>query len=287
MILAVSLTIAACDGSSGPDPAPSGTRSPPITSVTSYVSLGDSFSAGPGIEPVDTSSSGCLRSDRSWPSLLAKRLRAKTFVNVSCSGAPSSHLTAPFTPAGGTKTKPQLDAVHDDTQLITLTMGGNDGGALPAIMIACRNALSEKRDVCAPFVRDQLAPILDEVEIGVARGLSDIRHRAPDATVLLVGYPRIAPDTGACKALGISGPRTRLQQRAEEALDGVLRSAARDAGVGYLSLRAASRGHDACAGRDAWVNGLEAPNGDGVALHPNAAGVRAIEAAVAKRLKQG
>ena len=57
-----------------------------------YVALGDSFVAGPLIPTTDLAS-GCARSDHNYPSLVAKALDVKTFVDVSCSGATTSDLT--------------------------------------------------------------------------------------------------------------------------------------------------------------------------------------------------
>jgi hypothetical protein len=52
-------------------------------------------------------------------------------------------------------------------------------------------------------------------------------------------------------------------------------------------MRKASQGHDACAGADAWTNGSDVKDDDGIAFHPRLAGMqavaRAVEAELAKR----
>jgi lysophospholipase L1-like esterase len=290
VILALALLTASCTKSSDSEGNPTSIPSPSphaVSSVGSYVALGDSFAAGPDISPVAAASAGCRRSKDNWPSLLADDLAAKTFTDVTCTGAPTSHLTAAFIPRGGTSTRPQLDAVDDRTQLITVTMGGNDGGTFPGILTACTDVLNKADNVCTDFVRDRLPGMLDEVKDGVERGLTDIRRKAPQAVVLMVGYFRVAPDKGGCAELGTTGSRTKLEARAEKRLDTTLASAAKAVGVGYLSLRKASKGHDACAGDEAWINGLTPQGGVGAPLHPNAAAMKAAAKAVAKRLREG
>ena len=64
-----------------------GAASPQEPDVRRYVSLGDSYAAGPLIPPQTSLPVGCLRSDRNYPSLLAATLGAAEHVDVSCSGA--------------------------------------------------------------------------------------------------------------------------------------------------------------------------------------------------------
>ena len=51
--------------------------------------------------------------------------------------------------------------------------------------------------------------------------------------------------------------------------------AASDAGATFVEVYDASKGHDICAGDDAWVNGATATAG-AVQYHPFASGVRAV-----------
>jgi hypothetical protein len=53
-----------------------------------------------------------------------------------------------------------------------------------------------------------------------------------------------------------------------------LRKAAESTGVEYLSLYAASEGHDVCS-EDPWVNGRQTQPGLALAFHPLAEGARA------------
>jgi lysophospholipase L1-like esterase len=95
--------------------------------VSSYVALGDSYAAGPLI-PLQTGlPAGCLRSSRNYPSLVAETAGIPDFRDVSCSGATTGHLGGPQDLPLGVNA-PQLDALAEDTELVTLTIGGNDIG---------------------------------------------------------------------------------------------------------------------------------------------------------------
>src|SRR3954452_13214611 len=58
-----------------------------------YVALGDSYTSGPLIPLQRLDPLGCFRSTSNYPSLLAARLHIRSFTDVSCSGADTTHLT--------------------------------------------------------------------------------------------------------------------------------------------------------------------------------------------------
>jgi len=257
-------------------PAPSRTPEPPT--VRSYVALGDSFTAGPGLATLRDGGELCLRSDHNWPSLLARRLGATSFTDVSCAGATTHDV---LHHAGGPiGAQAQIAAVKAGTQLVTVGIGGNDGNLFASLISACTGG----QGACAPFSRDSAPTILHQTVTDIAAVLDDVRARAPKATVLLVGYLRIMPDSGTCPTIGIPAADTAAVAAAEKALDQALADAARDAGVPYVSMRKASRGHDACAGARAWTNGRTVRDADGIAFHPRLAGMQAVARAVEAEL---
>jgi hypothetical protein len=96
--------------------------------IRHYVALGDSFSAGPFIPPPDRTMLGCARSLSNYPHLLNAHIKPTTFVDVSCSAAKTADMTeSRFLPTLR-KVPPQLDALRPETDLVTLTIGGNDLG---------------------------------------------------------------------------------------------------------------------------------------------------------------
>ena len=254
------------DVGSSPTPPASTTQAPSSEGPSSYVALGDSFTAGPGIAPSQADAGFCQRSTRNWPTLAASALNLD-LVDLSCSGATTSDLSA--TAGSG--------AVPEDAGLVTVSAGGNDGGLFLSLIRACTGGTRQCRD----YVTDQTPSILRQTTDELSALLADVRTRAPRARVLLVGYPRIAPASGTCDALGIPADDVTSVLDAETALEAALRRAAERAEVDYVSLRGPSDGHDACAGAQAWTNGTAPRAGDGIVFHPNAAGMAGVAEIVA------
>jgi lysophospholipase L1-like esterase len=273
-LVTILASVAGCStGGASDDARPSTTASSttPSPSPTdgasrTYVALGDSYTAGPGITPQQADSGFCQRSAKNWPTVAAASLDL-TLRDLSCSGATTSDLSA--TLASGT--------VPADAGLVTVSAGGNDGGLFLSLLRACTAGSQQ----CGDYVTDQAPPILQRTTDELSALLADVRTKAPDARVLLVGYPRIAPPSGTCDALGIPADDVTSVLDAETALDAALRQAAARAKVDYVSLRGPSVGHDACAGDQAWTNGVSPAPGDGIVFHPNARGMDAVAGVVA------
>lgn len=260
---------------------PSRATTPDAPAVRSYVAIGDSFTAGPGLADLQDGAAFCMRSDHNWPSLLARRLDPASFADVSCAGATTHDVLRTGTgPAGAL---PQLDAVKPSAELVTVGIGGNDGNLFASLISACTGGLG----ACGPFSRDSAPTILQQTVSDIAEVLERVRAKAPRATVLLVGYLRILPDAGGCPAIGIPDADAAAVAEAEEALDRALADAAQEADVRYVSMRKASQGHDACARAKAWTNGGTVGDDDGIAFHPRLAGMQAIARAVEDELANG
>src|SRR3954454_6038703 len=98
-----------------------------------YVALGDSYSAASGVLPPDlTAPIQCLRSTRNYPHVLAGRIGAQ-LSDVTCGAADTGDYFAAQYPG----VRPQLDAVHPDTQLVTQTIGGNDSNVFINAILEC------------------------------------------------------------------------------------------------------------------------------------------------------
>src|SRR5689334_9215862 len=77
-----------------------------------YVALGDSYSSGVGA-PGQTGS--CLRSPYGYPAQWAAAQQPRTFTDITCGGAQTSDVIAT-----------QAPAIPDGTDLVSITIGGND-----------------------------------------------------------------------------------------------------------------------------------------------------------------
>lgn len=289
LMVASVVLLAGCttSGSGTGAPAATSTPTPSGPSVTRYVALGDSYSAGP-LVPTSDLAGGCLRSDHNYPSLVARSLRVPTFVDVTCSGATTRELTHVQRTFGDARIPPQLASVTPRTDLVTLGIGGNDLNLFSTLVGTCTRlrAPDPTGSPCARQLRTHgpdLTAATRTIRAHVVASLRAVRARAPRATVLLVGYLRAVPDRGTCPALPLATGDYAVGRRISEALDRALHGAARTAGVRFVDMYAASRGHDVCSA-DAWVNGAVTNRQQALAYHPFAAGMRADARAVLRTL---
>lgn len=119
----------------GPGPATFTFPAKPDASVQKMVSLGDSYSAMGRVFP-GTWLPGpvtCVRTGDSYPVQVAQALGTPTLVDATCSGATVVDM---YASQPNTFAPPQLDALSADTDLVTLSIGGNDVG-LAEIVATC------------------------------------------------------------------------------------------------------------------------------------------------------
>jgi len=260
------------------------------TKIRRYVALGDSYTAAPYVYLTDVAG-GCLRSSGNYPALLGAKLDVK-HVDVSCSGATSKDLTGRQNTFQEQTVPPQLAAVTRDTDLVTVGIGGNDFGLFGSLVGTCPISGPQGR-IFAPSegVRcgqvDVRVASADVRRIGalVTRDLRAIHRKAPDATVVLVGYPRILDPTRSCpKVLPVDRRDTVALNAVTRSLSQQMRSAAERTGSVFVDLYDASKGHDACAGKKAWVNGVRTDTGRAAALHPFAEEKRAAAGLIAQAI---
>ena len=257
---------------------------------TGYVALGDSYAAGPLI-PLQTGvPAGCLRSNRNYPAVVARTAGIAEVRDVTCSGATTDDLAGSQTLPTGTNS-PQFDALDEDTELVTLTMGGNDIGF--ATIIGECAARSPKRPggaACRDFYTaggtDQLAARIDATAPKIAAALATIEERSPGARVLVVGYPAILPDTGpGCfPVVPFTAGDVSYLRETQKRLNAMLADEADEAGVDYVDTYTPTIGHDVCTlPGTKWVEGL-VPTAPAAPVHPNALGMAAMARAVVAEL---
>ncbi|MEO6605841.1 MAG: SGNH/GDSL hydrolase family protein [Aeromicrobium sp.] len=280
LVAAALLLTAAC--SSDKD-KPAGEGGEPSAGIASYVALGDSYVSGPGIATVDPDSKGCQRSNHNWPTLLAEDLGVESFRDVSCGGATTDDIITVRPAASRVQPFAQIDAVKPDTELVTLGIGGNDEALFGGIVFACHAGMNIGEKVCDTFIDTTMDEILKRTETRIANVIERIRAKAPRARVILVGYLRVLSDDTSCVVPGMRTNSAAVS--GEQALDSMQKAGAERAGAEYVSVRELSAGHEACTSDAAWVNGFTADPGDGVYLHPTAAGMRAVAKAVERRVR--
>ncbi|BFV60979.1 SGNH/GDSL hydrolase family protein [Kitasatospora sp. CMC57] len=249
------------------------------TTYARYVALGDSYASAAGVpDQIDTA---CARSSRNYPSLLNAALTPAARVDVTCGGATTAHMTSRQTGSAG----PQFDALNADTDLVTLTIGGNDIGFADIIVrCATLGLFSPNGAPCkSSYTKagvDQLSAKIDVTAGSIAATLDGIRQRSPRATVLVTGYPAILPDDGTnCfSTVSIAKGDAPWLRDTEKHLNAVIAAQAAAHGARYVDTYTPSIGHDACKPTGTrWLEPLFASGA--AAFHPNATGEQSMAAA--------
>ena len=288
LLLLAATALAACGCSTADpegQPAPPAETRPPRTPAQpelTYVALGDSFTAAPGLTGSD-SPDGCLRSSENYPSLVAEGLEADFDVELtdrSCSAADTTSLTGEQM-IGRAALPPQLDALDRSTDLVTLSIGGNDLGVFLRLVGGCV-ALAQQdprgspcRDAAAGE-GDLLGGAQPLIEQRLVEAVTEIKQRAPRAQVLLVGYPQLAPASGGCpELLPLAAGDVSFAREVNKTLTDNLARTARRTGTTYVDVWSASAGHDICSGQP-WVSGRGGQPGGAIPYHPLPAGQRAV-----------
>lgn len=304
-LLPLALLLTACsDGDASPPSAgtsetPSASASPPTpqapptpeapAATLSYVALGDSYVSAPLVPTTDTTT-GCLRSDHNFPNLVVEALPDYALTDVSCSAATSTSMIG-VQVTGETQQLPQFDALSEDTDLVTLGIGGNDFDVFSSLFVTCLQSAGQNPEG-APCQRAQgggrtllrqIAKIGGRVE-AITTG---IRDRAPQARVVVVNYPQLLPDTGTCPdLLPLATGDYPFVRRLNKALSAAVLDGGRAGGADVVDVYAASKGHDICAD-EPWVNGIETRADAALALHPFLAEQQAVADLVVALLPDG
>ena len=220
----------------------------------SYVALGDSYSSGTGTRDYINDGSSCQRSTSAYPSLIAAA-RGYSLNFRACSGARVADVT-----------NTQLSALTASTSYVSISVGGNDAGfadvltecATPWWAGDCDGAI----DQAQAFINNTLPGRLSTL-------YASIRAKAPNAKVVVVGYPRIFMGED-CNAGTWFSPEemTRLNQTAD-LLNGKTSSQASAKGFSFANPTSRFIGHAVCDDPE-WINGLSNPISE--SYHPNKPG---------------
>ena len=240
-----------------------------------YVAMGDSYSAASGVLPPDpTAPPQCLRSTRNYPHVIAGRIGAR-LTDVTCGGAQSKHYFEAFYP----NTPPQLDALGRGTDLVTMTIGGNDNDVFIGSIAACGAAgLSTlgQGSPCRDQYGDQfVTDIRTKTYPALLKAFRAVRHRAPNARVAVLGYPWILPKRGGCyPQMPVATGDVPYLRELQTVLNNNVKRAAVKAGATFVDMSVASEGHDACQAIGVrWIEPVVGTTNP-VIVHPNAFGER-------------
>ncbi|MGO1050883.1 SGNH/GDSL hydrolase family protein [Crossiella sp. CA198] len=243
--------------------------------VGRYVALGDSFASVGTLTNIHLDPVGCARSKDNYPAQLAARIKPKTFVDRTCGAATTPDMTAPQQVPLGVN-PPQFDALTADTDLVTLTIGGNDIG-FAEIVLTCAT-LSVTDPGGAPCKKhftkdgDQLQRRIADLGPKLTKVLTGIKAKSPKARIAVVGYLRILPPSKGCWPLvPIAAGDVAYFETVQANLNTSIGGWAKAAGATFVNPGLVT-GHDVCQlPGTKWVEGL-IPTSLSVPVHPNALG---------------
>lgn len=242
--------------------APAQAAMPPAPPLA-YVALGDSYAAGQGAEPYLDS---CLRSPSSYPALADASRWVRLVQNAACSGASGDDVVAK-----------QLKRLSPDTDVVTLTVGGNNLD-LPRLVLACSTselacatALAERQALLTQALID---PASSPLVADLTATIDAIQAKAPNATIYVTGYPLLFDPAFSNPALAFAVNSLTVM------LNMIIENVAEAKGATYVDVTGAFAGHGIGSG-DPWFNFDPTNPFDPENLHPNAAGYVAYYTALA------
>ena len=260
-----------------------------------YVALGDSYASGVGAPPYASGTdvkggNGCKRAAGAYAHQVASQT-GKALDFGACSGARTPDFYQPRT---SWNEPAQLDRLNASTGLVTFSIGGNDAG-FSTIFSKCVTAAPFSNCSSDKEISGQVNGAIDALAGKSTRAgitsydtlMADIATRAPDATVVAVGYPRMFTSQGAEQILPVPGRCegvAKVDQRwinaKTDELNTALRAAAQRHGYQFTDPSGSFAGHELCGKQTSWFDGLL----DDGRFHPNAAGHKAMASSIMNTL---
>ena len=235
-----------------------------------YVALGDSYASGVGSGSYTSAGGSCDQSDNAYPVLWADANAPASFTNATCSGATTTSIESDY-----------LSDLSSSTTLVSLTVGGDNVGFTSTL----ETCILEGTSACESAVSSAESEAKSELPGELDTLYGDIKADAPNAHVVVIGYPEFYDLSQSGSCIGLStGSRTAINGGADT-LDSVIQTAAAAYGFTYVEIRPYFTGHQICDG-DSYLNSLDIFDLTS-SYHPDQAGQAdayypAFEAGVAK-----
>jgi len=223
--------------------------------AANYVALGDSYSSGVGAGDYISSSGSCDRSTNAYPEQWADANHPASFVSEACSNATTASVVSG-----------QLSALSSRTTLVSITIGGNDAG-FSNVMETC---VFSSTSTCVNAVKTAEAFVADQLPARLDSTLQTIAADAPNAKVVVLGYPDLYDLSNSGSCIGLSTQdRAALNQGADD-LDNALQAAAEANNDTFADVRGQFGGHEICDS-GSWLHSVDI-FAISSSYHPTAAG---------------
>jgi len=223
--------------------------------AVNYVALGDSYSSGLGAGDYLSSSGSCDRSADAYPEQWVAANSPATFTSVACSGATTADVLAS-----------QVSALSASTTLVSITIGGNDAG-FSSVMETCVFASTS---TCVNAVKNAETFVAGQLPARLDSTLQTIAADAPNAKVVVLGYPDLYDLSRSGSCIGLSTQdRVALNQGADD-LDNALQAAAQANQDTFADVRGQFAGHEICDS-GSWLHSVDI-FAISSSYHPTAAG---------------
>lgn len=161
----------------------------------------------------------------------------------------------------------QVPALGDATELVTVTVGGNDVGFVPVLLEVVQPAWVSDSDAAIDGALDL---IRGDLPGRLTRLLEDVGQSAPNAQLVVTGYPHLFNGVSDCSLLTfVTRHEMDWLARAADELVMAIEAVTEDVGGLFVDVREGFDGHQVCDDEE-WINGLAWPLHD--SYHPNAAG---------------
>jgi lysophospholipase L1-like esterase len=221
-----------------------------LTNPYRIASIGDSFSSGEANPPFDRGTDGlltgnrCHRSAQAWPRLLGVAPTA----HFACSGATIATVANP----GGDDTDPRsqierLAALSPAPQVVLITIGGNEV-SISTLLAHCFT-LGVIEDTC--YDTTDLATTERQIEALGPRLETlyrNVHDAVPDARLVVVGYPRLFPETGPIIDCGWLDTASRDNFiKAGRHLNTMITASAKNVGAEYIDVFDTLADHELCS----------------------------------------
>ncbi|WP_210769299.1 GDSL-type esterase/lipase family protein [Occultella kanbiaonis] len=225
-----------------------------------------------------------MRSGRNYAHQLAELIGAH-LVDLTTSGATTANLLDTPQEAGpGRMLRPQLDRVPAETDIVTVTAGGNDLQFSAALLHTAWAHTDPRQLMDGAFPDGVPLPSDEDVDratAGLVRVVDAARSKASRARVILVDYLTVL-DPASSRSAVFSEDEVRDFLVVQAALALAFTEAADRTGADLVRASTLSTGH-AWDSADPWVQPFHTDlTLTGASFHPNDAGMTAIALALAR-----